>query len=559
MRLQDTVNSSSVPAQRANVARAIGARIAVVVCIVAAIFPWLSSGDHPLYAPDEGRYGSVGLHMAEGGSWLLPVYEGEIHLTKPPLTYWAIATAIRTVGKTELAVRAPSLLACTLAVGVLMFWGWSIRGPRVAALAVGTLSMMPLFIFVGRLATTDAMLNCFWLASLAFGWLAIERKQSRWAWLMWVMVAGGLMTKGPLALVPVALLVAWLGLARRWREVQNLRPLRGIVLAAVPILVWVTLVMTKHADAIDIWKHEVLSRATGGGSHPEPWWFYLPVFFFGLFPATVMLILPGLNVSWRRAWQEMRSDSPVALLVLAVVVPFIGFSLMAGKLPTYLLPMCAPLALLNALMLERWLDGSVAQTSVVRKMPDVRITMTIAAALVFTGMAVACAMYAPQLAIYLLPAGLFVAAPAWLTWNWNRQPERRAVGMLLVWAAWLVTMWGWFEIEDSLNAPRNPRTLMAQLHEIAGETVPTVFTYGFGDPTLSFYFDREIERLDMLPDGGASALASLHNVVLLVEERHFDTFTADHPEVAAQFERVGEWQRNLTQKTLILKPATHPS
>ena len=69
-------------------------------------------GIRPIYSPDEGRYTNVALMMLDGGDWIHPMLHHEVeHWSKPPLTYWAIATSIGLFGQTEWAARLPGALA----------------------------------------------------------------------------------------------------------------------------------------------------------------------------------------------------------------------------------------------------------------------------------------------------------------------------------------------------------------------------------------------------------------------------------------------------------------
>ena len=50
-------------------------------------------GGRGIWDPDEGRYTNVAMHMLDSGDWLNPRRSDEVgHWTKPPLTYWAIAS-----------------------------------------------------------------------------------------------------------------------------------------------------------------------------------------------------------------------------------------------------------------------------------------------------------------------------------------------------------------------------------------------------------------------------------------------------------------------------------
>lgn len=515
---------------------------------------WLSAGDHGLYTPDEGRYGVIALHMTEGGSWLMPKFEGEVHLTKPPLEYWAIAVSIKLLGRVELAARLPSLLAGVFSIFIVLGLSRRIGGPRVAALSVGTLSLMPLFIIMNRLATTDSMLDAFWMAALACGFFAVHPRASRtWTWLMWLAVAAGLMTKGPLALAPVGIILLWLALARRWSDIKRLHLFTGFLLALTPLATWVFFVILQNGDALQIWRHEIIDRATGSGAHPEPWWYYLPIFLGALFPATAMMMLPWWNVTPRRIVQELRSGSAVSLLLLAVLIPFICFSLMSGKLASYLLPMCGPLAILNGLMLEHWIKGAQGRTTDGLRLPDVRITLTICITISFLVFLGAALWFSPWLASYLFPTAMLVVACAWLCHIWMRKPQLRAVGLVLIWGVWMVNWWVLFELEDELTVPRDPTRLVQRLQDLTGQQHPTILTFGFTDPTLSFYSDSEVLRLRPGTEAALRLEQTTTATIVLVDESQWDNFEVDFSKDHATFEDVGVWHRNALKDARILR------
>ena len=81
----------------------------LVVLLVAMAFAF--QGTRGLWDPDEGRYSSGGIHMQQSGDWLIPTVDGETpHLTKPPVTYWALAASFALLGHNEWAARLPGAL-----------------------------------------------------------------------------------------------------------------------------------------------------------------------------------------------------------------------------------------------------------------------------------------------------------------------------------------------------------------------------------------------------------------------------------------------------------------
>ena len=55
--------------------------------------------------------------MAEGKSWIVPTFNGENRLNKPPLDYWLTAIIYRLTGRIdELTARLPSAIASVTGV-----------------------------------------------------------------------------------------------------------------------------------------------------------------------------------------------------------------------------------------------------------------------------------------------------------------------------------------------------------------------------------------------------------------------------------------------------------
>ena len=89
-------------------------------------------GGRGIWDPDEGRYTNVAMHMLDSGDWLNPRRSTEVgHWTKPPLTYWAIASSIAVFGPNAFAGRLPATLAYLFCVWLA--WRSARRMPLAAA------------------------------------------------------------------------------------------------------------------------------------------------------------------------------------------------------------------------------------------------------------------------------------------------------------------------------------------------------------------------------------------------------------------------------------------
>ena len=84
-------------------------RPATWIAILAMLLGLVFLGHRGIWDPDEGRYTNVALNMLDSGDWLNPRRSEDVgHWTKPPMTYWAIASSVAVFGPNPWAARLPA-------------------------------------------------------------------------------------------------------------------------------------------------------------------------------------------------------------------------------------------------------------------------------------------------------------------------------------------------------------------------------------------------------------------------------------------------------------------
>ncbi|MFZ5487900.1 MAG: 4-amino-4-deoxy-L-arabinose lipid A transferase, partial [Pseudomonadota bacterium] len=126
----------------------------------------------------------------------------------------------------------------------------------------------------------------------------------------------------------------------RWRVLLAWGPL-AVGVALLVCLPWALAVHWREPDFWNFffWNEHVRRFASASAQHTRPWWFFVPVVFAGALPWAALLA-PALRLAWGQ-----RAERATAFVLLWFAVPFVFFSLSKGKLPTYILPCFAPLAL----------------------------------------------------------------------------------------------------------------------------------------------------------------------------------------------------------------------
>ncbi|HEY3175811.1 MAG TPA: glycosyltransferase family 39 protein [Candidatus Polarisedimenticolia bacterium] len=324
-------------------------------------------GGVALLDPDEGRYAAAAPEMVSSGDPIVPRFNGEPRLNKPPLIYWAQAASYLVLGESEWAARLPSLLSAVALAGLIAWWASRRIGAQASVLAVASLATIPLFFACARLAITDMMLALWIGATLLIWHEAVTAKEpgARRRLSMAASLACGLaaLTKGPVgALLPAAVIIATATVARRSRLVTArgaAMALAGSLLVAGPWLAGLS-GRIGWEGTLDLIGREGIERAVRGLDHPRPFHYFLVSFWPTFFPWSL-----AAPLAFVAAWRSRREADLVGLFLacwLACVILF--FTMMADKNDAYLLPAAPALALMVARHVPRrivlWTAGAMA-------------------------------------------------------------------------------------------------------------------------------------------------------------------------------------------------------
>ena len=310
----------------------------------------------PLFEPDEGRNAQLALNILVSGNWMSLKLKEEQYWDKPPFVAWMTAASFKTFGISENAARFPGVVVSFLTVILTCAIGQRLIGFRAAWIAA-LLTLFSLGIpFSGRYLTMDSTLTM--LASVTC--LAVYRgsfgrrfRQSWWV-LAGVCTGLGLMTKGPVILaicVPPALMFSWLTGRRIFEKSKHV--LFFVLPAALIGLPWfvATAVGTPEFLSHFFWQHHVV-RFTEGISHQQPFWYYLPIILFMMFPASQLLLPLVKFIATRKSAVRTQRTKAHGYLFLVAMWVLAFFTCSSAKLPTYILPAVPIICLLMASVID---------------------------------------------------------------------------------------------------------------------------------------------------------------------------------------------------------------
>jgi dolichol-phosphate mannosyltransferase len=341
-----------------------------VILFAASLCVLLPNLAYPLIEPDETRYAEIAIGMNSSRDWVNPMLDGQPYLDKPPLMYWLTAFSFKVFGTNEIAARLPSLCAALLTIASCFLLGNRIVGQRAAWLGSMSLALCGGFVLAGRFLILDSLLALFTTLCFFAGYIAVREQHHRWAWWMvsGIACALGVLTKGPVALVlcaPPLIVNGWLRADQtRTRVLHWVAFVVPMILVCVP---WYVAVMKFNPQFVDyfFWEHN-FKRFTEGSNHQQPFWFYVPVLFASMFPAS--LLLPSLGwfvVTQSNRKRRVRSKD-LGFLFCGSAWVLLFFSIASCKLPTYILPSIPLIALMMGVMIDRIVLRSAAAGGVTK-------------------------------------------------------------------------------------------------------------------------------------------------------------------------------------------------
>lgn len=327
----------------------------------AVVVLWFANlGTRDLLHPDEGRYAEIAREMSVTGDWVTPRLNGLKYFEKPPLQYWITAAAYRIFGVHEWTARLWPALAGLLAVVAIGIAGRALEGPALGAFAALALSGTVWQCGMAQIVSLDSGLSFF--LTLTFAGLVIAQRpgtgamtRRRWMWVAWAAMAGATLSKGPIGVVlPAGALVVY-SLVNRDAEIwQRLHLTSGLMLFLILVAPWFIAVSRANDEFLSFFFiHEHLERfLTEEHQRVGPWYYFVPLALAGSLPWLVVLAF-GIRRAWRDGGAAPRMFSWRRLALVWAAFVFVFFSLSGSKLPSYILPMFAPLALVAGDLLLR--------------------------------------------------------------------------------------------------------------------------------------------------------------------------------------------------------------
>ncbi|MEH2061972.1 MAG: glycosyltransferase family 39 protein [Nostoc sp.] len=355
-------------------------------------FGW-NLGNIGLIDETEPLFAEASRQMFVTGDWITPFFNGETRFDKPALIYWCQAIAYAIIGVNEWAVRLPSAIAAFALVCLAFYTIYWYLGKQdeleqvsrptrrylISFIAAALMALNPETIIWARTGVSDMLLTacmasallCFFVGYAGKEGTGEEFSQTRreatslfpnkWYLAFYVLIAGAILTKGPVGIVLPGIIVgAFLLYVGKVREVlREMHLFVGILLIIVLSVPWYALVIWRNGwNYINsFFGYHNLERFTEVvNGHSAPWYFYFLVVLLGFAPYSVYLPASIVRLKfWQRShWRSVERFQQFGLFAwfwFASIFSF--FCIAVTKLPSYVLPLMPAAAILVALL---WSD-----------------------------------------------------------------------------------------------------------------------------------------------------------------------------------------------------------
>src|SRR5437879_2210928 len=231
---------------------------------------------------------------------------------------------------------------------MVLFVGRRLFGAPAGLYAAAVLAGSPLYVMLGQINTLDMGLT-FFLCGAVFAFALGHM------FLFWAACALAVLSKGLIGIVlPLATIAFYILIKRDWALLGKMKIFSGGALflaIAAPWFIAVSLANDEFLRFFFIQEHfQRFTTEMHGRAHPV--WYFLPILAAGMAPWLLPL---GFTLFHSVKSKAERFDAVLFVALWALVV-FAFFSASGSKLPSYILPVFPPLALL----IGRWLAASDA-------------------------------------------------------------------------------------------------------------------------------------------------------------------------------------------------------
>lgn len=503
---------------------------------------------YPLIDVDETRYVTMAREMLERKNWLTLYFNGEYFFEKPPLYFWILSFGFKILGVVS-AFTARFFVALTALFGVFYTY-YFVRKTvsyKIALVSAAILSTNLFYLLLSHIAILDMFLSVFIMSSIFSGFLTLyvkeENKKYFW-WLAYLFSGLAVMTKGiPGVAIPAMTLFFGFWATKNLKELfKPAYIFSGILILFLITAPWHFIMLKIHgSDFYNMYiiKHH-LARFIDSASlgRKKPFLFYVPIIFAAVFPWTFILVaylvkaINNLNKKLKSnilktfLVKESNLDIITVFCWIYVGVTFMFFSVASTKLPTYILPLLAPMSILLGGYWSQYLWENKNNKGISKANTIFAIFIFIAA----IALLVIPSYIDPYYAIQIKQMNVFVVPFFWLFASlflyFNQNKERETLFCLYI-VFMIVSIYVCVKDVTKLVINGGQNQLMEYAQFVKRMPDAKLFTYDFGvRPSVAYYFGKKVQFFsevnDSVKENLKNELSSNTPVYVIVKNKNYN-------------------------------------
>lgn len=291
----------------------------------------------------ESRIAETAREMVVDGDWLVPHYNGEVRLQKPPLTYWLTAASYEVFGVNERAVRLPSLMFAIFSS--MLLFGWVRRELNTGAAVNTVLVLVTSFLGMRyfRSGEADAVL-LFFIALASFaGYGLFASKDNKRAAILFMLALGlGFLTKGPAGIaIPLLSVLIYAYTLKDMSALKAMLNPWAMALFLLAAFGWYAWVILNMPDLAQHFFGKQVDETFISGTHKQPFYWYLAHATEFFAPWSLLLIPAGV---W--CYRHRPLPGLVRFALIWILVVFVLLTWTVNKQTQYALLFAPPVAIL---------------------------------------------------------------------------------------------------------------------------------------------------------------------------------------------------------------------
>lgn len=440
-----------------------------------------------IWNPNEAFYAEAAREMLETGDFLVPHFNYEPRFQKPVLLYWLVSASYLIFGTSEFAVRIVSAVLASGTILITFLTGRLIcKSTRGGLLSAVVLATSFEFNQAARY-TSPEMPLLFFIAFALYAFLeGLTRSNRFWFYVSYVCMGLAVLTKGPVGVIlPLLCIAVYLVVIRRWDVLSKIRLHCGI-----PIIIFIAapwflfMIHTFGEQYTSVVFGENVKRFMGGYGKSSNIFYYFSVLPWNFFPWFPFLIFA--SISFVKDFIRKNLDEKDVFIGVWFLVVFGFFSLSAGKLPPYLLPLFPAASVLVGRFFDSKIENEESSGKVLMLLA-LFIFLLIISAVVFLSLMLGLSSYS------LISGLLFFFLPAVFIFKY-----RKPSGIFLsTGAAMLVFLFFFLSfILPHIEMKRPYRLIGDKINNYDPQKKSGFFALGYLPDNFPYYAKRQVRRLN---------------------------------------------------------------